>query len=441
MTPLHDLTASDAATRLQSGALSCEAITRATLTRIDALEPQVRAYAHLAADEALQQARTLDQAPAQGALHGVTIAVKDVIDVAGMPTTFNTPAYAGHRPGRDAACVATARALGAVILGKTDTVEFGANGRSAATGNAYAPAHTPGGSSSGSAAAVASGMAQIAFGTQTGGSIIRPAAYNGVHAFKPTHGLVCAEGAKVYAPSLDTIGWFARGVADLALMARAFQLADAWPQAPATLAGLRIGVYKGPHWDRVDASGQQALLRSAPALADAGATLVDLSLPASFDTLPQAQQVIIRAEGRRTFLSELLAHPDQLNPNIRATAENAAGYRVPDLLRAQDQAGAARRDFDALLTQRLDLVLTPPSFGQAPAGLEDTGSPLCNSLWTLLHAPCLAVPTGLGDIGLPVGIQLVGPRGGDAQLLAWAEAIDAALTAAQGPMPKPALKS
>lgn len=441
MTPIHDLTASDAATRLQSGDLSCEAITRATLARIGALEPQVRAYAHLAADEALRQARTLDQAPGQGALHGVTIAVKDVIDVAGMPTAFNTPAYAGHHPGRDAACVATARALGAVILGKTDTVEFGANGRSAATGNAYAPAHTPGGSSSGSAAAVASGMAQIAFGTQTGGSIIRPAAYNGVHALKPTHGLVCAEGAKVYAPSLDTIGWFARSAADLSLMARVFQLADAWPQPPATLAGLRIGLYKGPHWHRLDASGQATLLLSARTLAEAGATLVDLSLPASFDTLAQAQQVIIRAEGRRTFLSELLAHPDQLNPNIRATAENAVGYGVADLLRAQDLAASARCEFDALLAQDVDLVLTPPSFGQAPPGLEDTGSPLCNSLWTLLHAPCVAMPTGLGDVGLPVGIQLVGPRGGDARLLAWAEAINTALTAAQGPMPKPALKA
>lgn len=439
MKPDHDLTASESAARLQSGDLTCEALTRATLARIALLEPQVHAYSHLASEDALNQAQALDRAAVRGPLHGVTVAVKDVIDVAGMPTTFNTPAYAGHRPGRDAACVATVRALGAVIVGKTDTVEFGANGRSAATGNAYAPAHTPGGSSSGSAAAVASGMAQIAFGTQTGGSIIRPAAYNGVHALKPTHGLVCAEGAKVYAPSLDTIGWFARSVGDLGLMARAFQIADEWPQAPATLAGLRVGLYKGPHWDRLDASGQAALLRSAHQLADAGATLVDLTLPGSFASLAQAQQVIIRAEGRRTFLSELRAHPMQLNPNIRATAENAVGYRVPDLLHAQDLSASARGAFDTLLTQTVDVMLTPPSFGQAPPGLDDTGSPLCNSLWTLLHAPCVAMPTGLGDAGLPVGIQLVGPRGGDARLLAWAETISTVLAAANGPMPSPAL--
>ena len=434
----YELTASQAAIRLQRGEMRCVDLARSCLSHIESVDAQLRAFVHIDPDRVLRQARDLDDSAARRLLHGLTLAIKDIIDVAGMPTRFNSPAGDGRAVVRDAACVGAARALGALILGKTGTVEFGASGRPAATRNAYSDAHTPGGSSAGSAAAVAARMAQIGFGTQTGGSIIRPAAYNGVYALKPTHGLVCTEGAKAFAPSLDTIGWFARSVEDLSLVARGFELADAWPAAPLSLHGLRIGLYPGPYWDLIDASGQEALNRSARQLEAAGARIVDLAFPAEFDALARAQQVIMHWEGRRSFFPQALADPDALHPLIRAMATGQAGHGSADFVHAQDTAADCRRHFDALFAHDIDVILTPPSLGQAPRGLEDTGSPLCNSLWTLLHAPCAAIPAGLGDAGLPVGIQLIGGRYRDAALLSCAHAIDAALLAANGPLALPA---
>lgn len=418
------LSAAEASERIRKRELSCEALARSTLDQIARCEPMVRAFSYLDEEAVIRRARELDKRQPGHALHGLTIAIKDVIETFDMPTTYNTAAYANHRSGKDAACVATVRALGALVIGKTDTVEFGANGRPAATRNPHNLAHTPGGSSSGSAVAVATGMTQLAFGTQTGGSIIRPAAYNGIFGFKPTHGVTSAEGAKVYAPSLDTIGWYGRTVADLDLVASALRICDEEADATLTVRGLKIGLYRGPHWDKVDASGQAALESMATALSREGAQVVDLDLPIDFAALPAAQQVIIRQEGRRSFLPELVTRPDDMHPLIRQTAENTAGYSNRDLAAAYDLAAMCRRQFDALFGHQLDAVLTPPALGEAPSGLDDTGSPVCNSIWTLLHAPCLAMPTGSGEHGLPVGVQLVGFRFGDRRLLDIAAGIE-----------------
>ncbi|PLP96477.1 amidase [Cupriavidus pauculus] len=418
------LSAVEASELIHKRELSCEDLARSTLAQIARYEPEIRAFAYLDPEAVVRRARELDKLTPGHALHGLTFAIKDVIETFDMPTTYNTPAYASHRSGKDAACVATVRALGALVVGKTDTVEFGANGRPAATRNPHNLMHTPGGSSSGSAAAIAAGMAQLAFGTQTGGSIIRPAAYNGVFGFKPTHGVTSSEGAKVYAPSLDTIGWYGRSVADLSLVADALRICDEPSNVPVALRGLKVGLYRGPHWDKVDASGKAALESTAAALAREGAEIVELALPADFESLSAAQQIIIRQEGRRSFLPELLSRPDVMHPLIRQTAENVVGYRHSDLVTAYDTAAMCRSKFDALFRDsgHLDVVLTPPALGEAPYGLDDTGSPACNSIWTLLHAPCISMPTGLGSGGLPVGIQMVTARFGDRRLLdvAWA---------------------
>ncbi len=420
------LSAAEASERIRHRELSCEELARSTLDQIARCEPMVRAFSYIDEEAVIRRARELDKRQPGHALHGLTIAIKDVIETFDMPTTYNTAAYANHRSGKDAACVATVRALGALVIGKTDTVEFGTNGRPAATRNPHNLAHTPGGSSSGSAAAVATGMAQLAFGTQTGGSIIRPAAYNGIFGFKPTHGVASSEGAKVYAPSLDTIGWYGRSVADLELIASALQICDEDADATLALRGLKVGLYRGPHWDKVDVSGRAALESVATALSREGAEVYDLELPADFAALPAAQQVVIRQEGRRSFLPELVTRPDDMHPLIRQTAENKIGYSNRDLVAAYDLAATCRRQFDSLFgdSGQLDVVLTPPALGEAPFGLDDTGSPVCNSVWTLLHAPCLAMPVGLGENGLPVGVQLVRRRFGDRRLLDIAAGIE-----------------
>ena len=418
------LSAVEASELIRKRELSCEDLARSTLAQIARCEPDIRAFAYLDPEAVVRRARELDKLAPGHPLHGLTLAIKDVIETFDMPTTYNTPAYAGHRSGKDAACVASVRALGALIVGKTDTVEFGANGRPAATRNPHNLMHTPGGSSSGSAAAVAAGMAQLAFGTQTGGSIIRPAAYNGIFGFKPTHGVTSSEGAKVYAPSLDTIGWYGRSVADLSLVADALRICDEPSSVPMALRGLKVGLYRGPHWDKIDASGKTALESTAAALAREGVEIIDVMLPTGFESLTAAQQVIIRQEGRRSFLPELMSRPDAMHPLIRDTAENVAGYSHRDLVAAYDAVATCRPKFDALFRHSgpLDAILTPPALGEAPYGLDDTGSPACNSIWTLLHAPCISMPTGLGSGGLPVGVQMVAARFGDRRLLdiAWA---------------------
>lgn len=211
----YELSAAQAARLIASKKLSCEELARSCLARIDEREALIRAWSFIDRDQVLRNARELDKNPPRGRLHGLPVGVKDVINTFDMPTGHNSPIYVGHRVGKDAACIAVARSQGAQILGKTETAEFAAAGRKAPTRNAHHPAHTPGGSSSGSAAAMGDRMVPLAFGTQTGGSLIRPAAYNGIYALKPTHGAVSNEGAKMYSPTLDTIGWYGRSVDDL----------------------------------------------------------------------------------------------------------------------------------------------------------------------------------------------------------------------------------
>ncbi|VCU68506.1 Glutamyl-tRNA(Gln) amidotransferase subunit A [Pigmentiphaga humi] len=418
----YELDATQAAQLIAARQLSCEELARSTLAHVARREPQVKAWAHIDPAQVVRNARELDTGQGGSALHGSTWGVKDVIDTRDMPTSQNSAIYLGHRPSKDAACVAVARHSGALILGKTETAEFAAGGRLPATRNPHNVLHTPGASSSGSAAAVGSCMAQLALATQTGGSLIRPAAYNGICGFKPTHGLVSTEGAKMFAPTLDTIGWYARSVADLSLAARVFGLAADAPRRPDGVRGLRVGLCRGPNRAHIEPDGESALLTAARRLADAGAIVEELDLPEPFERMTEAHRTIMRGEGRATFLCEYLAHRPQLHRSFIDLAENADGIGHGDLLRALDHAAACRVAFDALFGPRLHLLLTPPAPGEAPLASESEGSMIFNAMWTALHVPCISIPAGTGRRGLPLGVQLVAPRGRDSELLGMAQA-------------------
>jgi len=430
----YELTASEAARSIREGRLTSEALVRSCLERIEARDPEIRAWIHVDPALALAAAREADKRLASdpatvGPLHGVPFGVKDVIDTADLPTTHNSPIFQGHRPSRDAACVAIARSAGGILLGKTDTVEFASGGRKAATRNPVNTAHTPGGSSSGSGAAVGDRHVPLAFGTQTGGSHIRPAAFNGIYGFKPTWGAVSREGVKHYAVSLDTIGWYGRSVADLALMAEAFRLEGMGGTAPVPLAGLRVGVCRSPVWSSIEPAGETALRLAALRLEEAGAVVEPFELPDDFSTLAEVQDVIRRGEGRAAFLDLYLGDRHRLHEELADHCEHNRGITARSLTEAYDVAGHCRARFAGLF-ERIDVILTPPAPGEAPRGLHTTGDHIFNGIWTVLHAPCLAMPCTRGPQGLPVGVQLVAPRFADARLLAMAGAMAPAVASA-----------
>jgi Asp-tRNA(Asn)/Glu-tRNA(Gln) amidotransferase A subunit family amidase len=410
------MTAATAAARLQNGSLTAEALTRSCLERVAEREPVTKAFSFLDPVLALANARKVDKAYHKGVMHGLPLGVKDMIDTADMPTSHNSPIYEGLRQGRDAACVAVARGEGAVVFGKTDTVEFAAGGRRALTRNPHDPSRTPGGSSSGSAAAVAEGMVPLAFGTQTGGSLVRPASFCGVYGMKPTHGVVNSEGAKRYSHTLDTIGWYGRAPADLRLVAQAFRLFGLEVPLGKSLGQLRIALCRGPNWALAAPESQAATLLAGQRLAAAGVAVQEIDLPTPFDAVTEAQRVIVLGEGRGAFLGEYLNAHGLLHEDFRERAENKAGITAAALRDAYDLAADCRKLWDALFPG-FDAVLSPAATGEAPVGRQDTGNPVFNSMWTLLHVPCIAIPCAKGPNGLPVGVQIIGPRLGDAALL------------------------
>jgi Asp-tRNA(Asn)/Glu-tRNA(Gln) amidotransferase A subunit family amidase len=424
-------TAADLLRRLRSGELGAEALATSCLQRIAERDGAVRAWVTVRPDVVLAQARAADArraaGQALGPLHGLPVGIKDVIATADLPTQHNSPLHQGEQPGVDAACVTLLRAAGAVILGKTDTVEFAATGRRAATCNPHDLARTPGGSSSGSAAAVADGHVPLALATQTGGSTIRPAAFCGVWAMKPTHGLVSNEGCKRYAPTLDTLGWMALSAADLALLLDVFDAEPAPAAAPPiTLAGARIAVCRTPMWARAEAATQEAMAQAEQLLRSAGAHVQALDLPPPFETLAALQLRVMRSEGQASLLNEHRLHGDALEASLRDQVLNTDRSTRAQLCQAWDTAAACRPQFDALASS-FDAVLTPSTPGVAPLGLQNTGDLVFNGIWTLLHVPCVNVPGWRDAAGLPVGLTLTGPRFADRRVLAVAEAIEHAM--------------
>jgi Asp-tRNA(Asn)/Glu-tRNA(Gln) amidotransferase A subunit family amidase len=425
-TALNELSAAEAARRIAEGGITSEALVQACLERIAEKESGVKAWAFLDRERALQEARALDRVPRRSRLHGVPFGIKDIIDTAELPTEYNSPIYRGHRPRADAACVTLLRQAGCLILGKTATTEF-ANNHPAATRNphycAHDHAHTPGGSSSGSAAAVADFMVPLALGTQTGGSVIRPAAYCGAFAVKPSFGSINRAGTKLLAESLDTIGIFSRDPADLTLALEV--LSGRAAADPESFAGQpRIGLCRTPRWALADAATQANIEDAARQLARAGARVSDFDLPPGSEQLFDRHKVIMGYETARALAWEYAHHRAEISKTLLPRLEE--GWKVTreqyDAMR--DHTRRCRRAlYDQMreATRGVDFLLTPSAPSEAPASLDSTGDPVFNRAWTLLGVPCVTVPFGKGPHGLPLGVQLVGAFDADTALLGWAQ--------------------
>ena len=431
VTKLHLLSASDAARLIRDGAISSAQLVEACLARVRETEAQIQAWTFLEPDHALAQARAADEFRLSGqpigALHGVPVGIKDIIDTADMPTENGSVLHAGRTPSRDATVVTMLRSAGAVIVGKTVTTEFAAYapGR---TRNPHNPGHTPGGSSSGSAAAVAAGMVPLALGSQTNGSVIRPASFCGVYGFKPTYGLIPRHGMLRLSRTLDQVGLFARTIEDVALLAE--QLVghderdpDSRPRARIPFRDVAaeepplppmLAFVKTPRWDRVDNDAEEAFVELADLL---GERVEELELSAAADDAFEWHRVIMEAEMATSLDREWENGRDRLSESLRAQLERGREVRALDYQRALGRVPALTESLAELFMLRYDAIVTPAAPGTAPEGLDSTGDPSFCTLWTLCCMPALSAPLMRGANGLPIGVQLVGPRYGDARLL------------------------
>jgi Asp-tRNA(Asn)/Glu-tRNA(Gln) amidotransferase A subunit family amidase len=410
--------------------LSAEQVTEACLARVREVDGEVQAWAYLDPEHALAQARERDAArregQAIGSLHGVPVAVKDIFDTEDMPTEDGTPLHAGRTPRHDATAVAMLRAAGAVILGKTVTTEL-ATYSPGKTRNPHSPAHTPGGSSSGSAAAVAAGMVPLALGSQTNGSVIRPAAFCGVYGFKPTHGLIPRGGVLKLSRTLDHVGVFARSLEDVALAAE--QLVGNDPLDPDTRVRARIpfvttaaeeppltpmlAFVKGPAWDRAEEETKEAFAELTTALGDRS---FEVDTPDSARLALDWHRTIMEAEMAANLDREWEKGRDRLSDSLRAQLARGREVTALDYQLARARIPLINEGFDEIF-ERCDAIVTPAAAGTAPKGIESTGDPAFCTLWTLCGMPALSLPLMQGENGLPLGVQLVGRRGDDARLL------------------------
>ena len=415
------LTAIQAVRLIHQGDLRPEALMDAYLDTIARLETGVHAFAHINPTAARATAVTA----AAGPLQGIPIGVKDVLDTTDMPSQYGSPIWANWRPKADSAPVAWARAAGAVVIGKTVTTEF-ATRKPGPTTNPANPEHTPGGSSSGSAAGVGAGLFPLAYGTQTAGSIIRPAAYCGTVGYKPTFGMINRNGMKIMSDSLDTVGTIARSVADCALFAGAVSGRDLGDPDNKPDRVPRIGICRSPTWNAAGPETEALLARVTTALAQAGAAVTDRELPDRFNALIEAHPMIMNSESARALGWELLHHADQISDGLRERLSFGLNQPQAALANAYTVFETTRHAFPETMAD-LDILVTPSAPGEAPKGLDWTGDPAFNFIWTSLHVPCVTVPAGTGPNGLPLGIQIVGRRNDDRAVLAWARWVEAAI--------------
>ena len=427
---LTELTAVEAARRVRDGSVSSEELVRAALARIAEADRTVEAWAFLDPSYALEQARRADRARSEGRdlgpLHGVPVGVKDVFETADMPTENGTVLHAGRRPTKDATVVSLLRQAGAIILGKTVCTELGlvAPGK---TKNPHDPGRTPGGSSSGSAAAVAARMTPLATGSQNNGSVIRPASYCGVYGYKPTFGRISRNGVLTQSPSLDQIGVFGRTVEDVAVLAQELMVFDPSDRAmrPTSRPNLlavasqdppaepRVAFVKTPVWSQASQATQQAF---AQLIAELGPRVVEISLSSAFDTAHTVHLTVMEPELALHYHTEYSTGKDRLSPTLREIIERGRAVPATDYLRALEQIPLLAEALDNTLGG-FDAVLTPATPSEAPVGLHATGSPIFCTIWTLCGIPALSMPLLHGADELPLGVQLVARRGDDARLL------------------------
>lgn len=412
---MHELTASEAAARIRAGELTSEALVTACLARIDAREAEVGAWQYLDRDQAIEQARAADRSRPIGRLHGVPIGVKDIIDTVDMPTTLGSPIYAARRPQWDAACVAAVRAAGAVVLGKTVTTEF-AYFQPGKTRNPHDSRHTPGGSSSGSAAAVADCMVPVAFGSQTAASIIRPAAFCGLFGYKPSFGELSLSGIRPFAESLDTLGILARSVDDIALLRGVLLGTPDGVNITPLPAPPKMGICRTAQWALAEPCSQAAVETSAESVRRAGADVSEVALPGHFAALIEAQRSIMAYEAAHNYVFETTRFAHLLSEPFRALCD--LGWRVSRDAYASAKRAVALASVElASIIGDYDALIAPATIGEAPLAETGTGDPVMSRMWTALHVPCLAVPVAKGPHGLPVGMQLIAANGADERLL------------------------
>lgn len=428
---LYLLPATDAARLIRDGIIGSEELVESCLARIAEVDRQIEAWAFLDRDYARQQARAADERRLSGApigpLHGVPVGIKDIFDTADMPTEYGSAIYAGRTPSRDATVVARLRAAGAVIMGKTVTTEF-AYFSPGKTRNPHNPEHTPGGSSSGSAAAVGANMVPLALGSQTNGSTVRPAAYCGIVGFKPTHGLISRHGALMLSRTLDHVGLFANSVDDIALLAEQIigydeQDADTQPLARIPFVEIAsedpplppmFAFIKTPLWERADEETREGF---AEIVEDLGPQVEEVELFPSTQDAWQWHQTIMGAEMAINLEREWKKGRERLSDQLCRQIEAGREIQAVDYQRALQQITLIHGSFLELFEQRYDAILTPAAPGGAPKGIDSTGDPSFCTLWTLCGMPAISLPLLQSSDGLPIGVQLVGPRYGDARLL------------------------
>jgi len=415
MADLNRLTATEAARKLATREITAVALLTDCLERIREREPVIRAWTHIDVDGAMRRASALDAQATAGLLHGLPIGVKDLFDTFDMPTSYGSPIYANHRPAADASSVALARAAGGIVVGKTVTTEF-ATFHPGPTCNPHGPTHTPGGSSSGSAAAVADWMVPLGFASQTAGSIVRPAAFCGVVGYKPTYGTINRVGARMISDTLDTVGVVSRSVADAALFVAALsdrrELLIERPRADPP----RIGLCRTYEWDRAASETVAVVEGAARRLAKAGAKIRDVTLPQPFAGLVDAQIAIMHREVALCLSHERLVHRGKLSREMTAMIDAGLAVATAHFDAAQALARSCRAALAGVF-EGIDVVIAPSAVGEAPEGIHATGDPLFNRMWTLLRVPCVHLPVGRGPRGLPVGVTVAGPLAADRRTL------------------------
>lgn len=422
----YRLTISEAEHAIRDGHLRPSELTESCIGRADYCEDAVQAWACLSKDEARMDARLRDAHPGTGPLYGIPFGVKDIIEVADLPIGYGTPIYRNHVSSRDAACVALLKEAGAVCLGKTVTTEL-AHFHPGKTRNPHGLSHTPGGSSSGSAAAVAAGTVPFALGTQTTGSVLRPAAFCGVFGFKPSFGDVNRSGVMECASSFDTVGWFTRCVDDIEIVRRGLIRLPHEPLKDVQISDLRIGLYRGPDWNEADDCTRALITDAVDSLARAGLQILPVETPQGFSELHQHHRTIAGFEFARAITWERTARSTELSPKLlEGRCGDGLRSTYAEYASAQDALTKARQTFaDAM--QACDALLTPVAKGAAPEGLTATGEPVFNTAWTALHVPAISIPAFKNAAGMPIGLQMVGQFRRDAKLLAAAKAISRAL--------------
>ncbi len=428
MTDLCRLTATDASKLLAAREITSEALVKAYLDRIAAREPEVQAFAYLDPEHAMAQAKASDAARNSGRgvgpLHGIPVGIKDIIDTADMPTENGSAFFRARQPSVDAACVAALREAGAVIIGKTVTTEM-ASSTPGATRNPHNLGHTPGGSSSGSAAGVADGMFPLALATQTAGSIIRPASFCGIYGLKPTFGLISRAGVTLQSHTLDTVGVYGRSVADLALLADTLATYDerdagSYLRGRSKLSGIAaeevpvaplFAYIRTPAWDVADQVTKDAF---AELVAELGDRVETLDMP-SLEAITANQRLVMSAENAFHYGRLIDTAGDAMSEALRNRIADGRKVSAETYIKAVQSRESHAKNIDDVM-MAYTAILTPAAPGPAPKSLASTGNPIFNAPWTYLGQPCVTLPLMEAD-GLPIGVQLVGARRDDGRLL------------------------